>query len=512
MERILNASGKNAILFCLAFVMKRLKYFDHETGVKGLQLIVNYMVPMAIIVSVPTVELNVSWLSLPLLCVCHALASIPCCYMLHKVILTNLSRQERGQLMMCSMGQSVALIGAPLASSFYGAAGLARLALFDVTNFPLAYVMTNVCAIMFMNLDDVGGQDGKSAMRDAVDAGGEGSADMRCATAVVAEIAESQRARTYSESSNFSRQISLGAVPDEHEPALDPLTQQDNQRLHLTSNDSEIRGRPRASTEPAANMLGKAEVQNGGLWLSVQEDVPDAIANAAGEHKLAGASGDVVSIASDDQIDKASSAGDPNKASMCHHEPDQELEPNTPGTRGARPKRQSTITFRQFQGSWALLPKCLMLRNVLKQPPAIGVFLGFLLKIFGIVVTDLPRVLQWPLLDTAQMAGSFTFFTLGMFFEPIVLLQRKYMKRLAVLLVIRYTIAIATAVCFWLVSADSLIGKVGCVCVLMPIPPVVITYSVKMGYDVHFAAAAVNASLVLSFVLAVACSLATEVL
>lgn len=501
MEKILNASGKNAILFCLAFAMKRLRYFDQETGVRGLQLIVNYMVPMAILVSVPTVELNISWLSLPLLCVCYALVSIPCCYMLHKVFLPSLSRQERGQLMMCSMGQSVALIGVPLASSFYGAAGLARLALFDIMNFPLAYIMTNICAIMFMRPDGLGGQDGKQAMRDAVDAGGEGSADMRGATAVVAEIAERVRNEDTCSEASFGRQISFGVVPEEHEPALDSAARLDDQRVQLTSNDGEIKGRPRAISEPAANMLGKTAEQSNGVGFSIQESIHDAVARCSLNKKPAVIPADVVSIDLDDQISNSS-----------HHEPGQELEPDTPASRHTGFSRQSTVTFRQFKVSWALLPKCLILRNVLKQPPAFGVFLGLLLKCFGIVVTDLPRVLQWPVLDTAQMAGSFTFFTLGIFFEPTVLLKRIYMKRLAVLLGIRYMIAVATAVAFWSLSVDSLIGKVGCVCVLMPIPPVVITYSVKMGYDVHFAAAAVNASLVLSFVLAVACSLAAEVL
>merc|ERR1712039_1008265 len=74
----------------------------------------------------------------------------------------------------------------------------------------------------------------------------------------------------------------------------------------------------------------------------------------------------------------------------------------------------------------------------------------------------------------------------------------------AVLFLVKYGFALACGILMYLAmrSVDVLVPSVLSIALVMPTPPVVIAYAAEYGYDRDFAALEVNASLLVSFVLA----------
>jgi len=92
-------------------------------------------------------------------------------------------------------------------------------------------------------------------------------------------------------------------------------------------------------------------------------------------------------------------------------------------------------------------------------------------------------------------------FALGIFLQPELLLNKAYLTRLCSLIFFRYGLALIVGFSVHIVLQDRfpLVATTAAVCLSMPVPPVVIAYSVEMKYDTAFAALAVNATLILSF-------------
>jgi len=155
-----------------------------------------------------------------------------------------------------------------------------------------------------------------------------------------------------------------------------------------------------------------------------------------------------------------------------------------------------------------------VLVRVAKMPVTISFAVAIAMRAFGVTTDDLPEVLANVIQKSAACTQIMTIFGLGLFFQPHLLLQRKHAGRLAVVLGLKYGFGLLSAVSAFLAMRDFevMIPMVLSIALIMPTPPVVIAYADEYGYDMSFAALVVNASLVLSFVVAFALAIALPLL
>lgn len=143
--------------------------------------------------------------------------------------------------------------------------------------------------------------------------------------------------------------------------------------------------------------------------------------------------------------------------------------------------------------------------NILSLAPTIGFFIGAMFRCSGMYPEEvLPEFINAALAKSAASTATITLFALGIFFEPRLFLDRVHLTRTAVFLSMKLGSAllfgcIVSFALGYTMLADPLIITTGRVCLVMATPPVHIAYSTEFGYDVTFAAAAVQSSLFASF-------------
>lgn len=449
MERVANATGRNATIFVLAFAMKKLGYFSQDDGVRGIGLIVKFMVPCVLMNSVPNLRLDVEWLMLPALSAAYGLVTLPLLWTVYRLIFPELGRKERGHCLMMSMGHSISLVGIPIVDGYYGADGLVRAALFDTANLMLAYVATFVCAAVFAS-------------------GSHAASDADCGEDV--PIA--------------SRDVEWGTEAD-HETAEETPVSPTVRSMRLSIAKTPESG---AHSSSSLEMPDKGEAADAHPQAQ-HEDFIERALEAAGCTAFGGTVGD-------ETVDRALHLAENIQNAYTPYMPSEKQEHSSEATKIAQEPRKSG------RRKALVLQIC---RNLGSQPPVIGLLFGLILRGFDVKVsTHFPSALAMVIEDSGAAAGPVTFFVLGLFFTPSLFLSRTYLWRLTRLLTMRYILAVSTAVAAKLLwpSGDALLPLIGGLCLLMPVPPVVIAYSGEMKYDVEFAALSVNASLILSFLLA----------
>jgi len=142
----------------------------------------------------------------------------------------------------------------------------------------------------------------------------------------------------------------------------------------------------------------------------------------------------------------------------------------------------------------------MLLFGAIKQPTITAMCVGIIMRSASVTIDQLPLFVSSAARTIAGSCGYVTFFTLGIFFSPQVLLRSpSLLRRALACLMVRYACAIAVCVVIQFIPLyTARLRQVVGICVMMPVPPVVIALSALNDYDKEFSVVIVNASLLLS--------------
>jgi predicted permease len=182
MRSVATASEEIVVVFLLAFGMKSIGLFNQDHAQKLLDVVINFLVPLSLVKNLPTVQLNLTWLVLPIGAVVFALLTLPVYRLIFLRAFPTLPRSDRGQLLLCCTGQAVTLVGYPVVAGFYGNSAMALCACWDLCGFCISYVATFVVAALYAPAGDDAGQ---SRATDVHQAGEPGAVQSCTSTKVI---------------------------------------------------------------------------------------------------------------------------------------------------------------------------------------------------------------------------------------------------------------------------------------------------------------------------------------
>jgi predicted permease len=118
------------LIISLGAVLKRIGVFRDEDGQTLARVALNVTLPAVVLSTVPTIALDASLALIPLICLAHCGVVLAAGFRLFRTA----EDRTKAVLLMSSTGFNNALFAFPIVEALWGAAGLQRLAMFDVGN------------------------------------------------------------------------------------------------------------------------------------------------------------------------------------------------------------------------------------------------------------------------------------------------------------------------------------------------------------------------------------------
>jgi len=441
--QILRGAAEIVIVFVIAFIMKQLKYCDQNTAKKVIEAVVLYLVPMSNLLYVPRVQFQLEWMVLFFAPLVYGAVTIPLIRQIIKKTMPGLQRHERGQFMLCCTGHANTLVGYPILRSIYGEEALPLCATWDVSGIVVAYISTYFIAALYA----------------------------RCESAAKAQEMDSRPTMA-----NIQDVLIRATSTNTIGPPLDPVLR-GHGPSHLIGFE-DVGEQAEATPDEAP---GAADAQSGQASTAASSGSPASTADPRG-----GQARDLEACVSPTK-GRGEAPVNPADVALSFAAPEECQAPNC---------------GRVAAGLTMLLSKIIV--NVAQMPVTMSFATAIAMRCFGVTTDDLPEVLGNVIEKSAACTQIMTIFGLGLFFQPQLLLQKKHAGSLAVVIGLKYGFGLISAVGTFMAlgSFDIMIPMVLSIALIMPTPPVVIAYAGEYGHDVNFAALVVNASLVLSFVVA----------
>mmetsp|Transcript_65001 Transcript_65001/g.188460 ORF Transcript_65001/g.188460 Transcript_65001/m.188460 type:complete len:454 (+) Transcript_65001:95-1456(+) len=154
-QQIFSSAVEIMLVFMIAFLMKRLGYCDQTTAKKVIEVVIVFFVPMSLLVYVPRVQFQTEWLVLAAAPLVFNVLTSPLLRLIFLKVAPNMPRDERGQMLLCCTGHAQTLVGYPIMRAIYGEGSLPLCAMFDLSNFAVAYITTYIIAAVYASsMDD----------------------------------------------------------------------------------------------------------------------------------------------------------------------------------------------------------------------------------------------------------------------------------------------------------------------------------------------------------------------
>ncbi|TXT60140.1 MAG: Membrane transport protein [Promethearchaeota archaeon] len=128
-------------IIILGFIIKKLGIITEEDGKVIGKIIINVTLPALVLETVTGIQINLTLILLPIICIIYSLLVVALGFILFK----NKSDKEKGVLLMLIIGYNIGLFAYPLIRGIYGETGLHYIAMFDMGNsiiiFGVAYTI-----------------------------------------------------------------------------------------------------------------------------------------------------------------------------------------------------------------------------------------------------------------------------------------------------------------------------------------------------------------------------------
>jgi len=460
--------------------------------------VVNALVPMALAVNLCRVEFKLSWTILTACPLLYALLLMPVLRKIFLKLLPDLSRTDRGQMLLCCTGHAVTLVGYPITSGFFGKEGLAMAAAYDLGNFSVAYLFTYTVATIY-----------KPSKHTATLSDIEGKQQSECSSRPSA-----------SSVSSLSDLVELGG---ERYRLSDPGCVGGGNVVDIDYAHQDLKAATGCNDQVTHQ---RAVASLDGISIVLEED--DVLATVCGDERFEvlehggprarGFTEDILQKAALPEKPRSKSLDNTQQIRHMHTiavSPDANQPDNTSVSSGQRRKtitnlRGEMVKVYSSHGSSQarafVIPNLLfvMLKRIILLPPTIGFLIGIGMRAIETTTEDLPVYVENVMVNTSKCTSILTIFGLGMFFQPALLLEKKYACRLLVLFLVKYGFALMVGLTTYAFIRDDepVLPLIMTVSLLMPTPPAVIAYAGEFGYDQVFASLVVNAGLVVSFFLA----------
>jgi hypothetical protein len=126
----------------LGYLFKRLKILNENDGKTLSKIIFNITLPGVILYTIPTIDLNIALVVMPMVCIAFSTVLAIICWNLYK----NYKGELKGVMLMATLGFNVGNFAYPLVEGVWGIEGLQYIAMFDVGNAIVIFIMIYIFA------------------------------------------------------------------------------------------------------------------------------------------------------------------------------------------------------------------------------------------------------------------------------------------------------------------------------------------------------------------------------
>jgi hypothetical protein len=132
-------------IIAIGFIVKKLKIITEEGGKSIAKLILNITLPAMIFNIVSTLEIDPNFLLLPFICVLFSPIVVAVSFLLFR----KNPREAKGLLLMTSIGFNMGLFAFPLIEGIWGTKGLQLIAMLDIGNAFIIFVLSYTIGAIF---------------------------------------------------------------------------------------------------------------------------------------------------------------------------------------------------------------------------------------------------------------------------------------------------------------------------------------------------------------------------
>jgi hypothetical protein len=133
------------VIITIGFIVKKLKIISEDSGKVIAKLVLNITLPAVILSVIPYIEINFELAFIPIIGIIYGLVVVGISYL----VLKKQSRGLKGVMLMSVIGFNVGHFAYPLVQGIWGETGLKYIAMFDIGNAFIVFVICYVIGLIY---------------------------------------------------------------------------------------------------------------------------------------------------------------------------------------------------------------------------------------------------------------------------------------------------------------------------------------------------------------------------